>query len=342
VQAAWDDAVPGAGAPSRRKNVIPRLIAALDYWILFTVRLSRRPDPWIALHRILSIPLLLRLDRHGFEVEHAGERALVRCRARSAQPGGLLAGVIDVGNGATVSADIDPDLEVVQMHPWSARWRRRRGWLTVPAFVRYRGRLDSIPPIRLSTLLRRNLARARRSGFGRRPGTAADWERARVISESWARVRFGGNAWFPPEHAWTRMRRNGRVIMISDGARDVATAIVVSAGNGGEAWLGPLGIADGDHSLLRAGALTAAYEAAVEEARRSGAAIFDGGRCSARADDTVAAYKRRWGFRPVADPLSPLYALRARTAAGERLLASLPLWVLGPGAELRRVGPQTP
>jgi hypothetical protein len=328
-----------AVAPLRLENVLPRCIAALDYWILFTVRLSRRPRPWVALHGFLSFPLLLRVGEYRLETEHAGERVRVRCRARSTQPGGLLAGAAKVGTGAPTAADVGPDLEVVQVHPWAARWWRHRGWLVVPAFVRYRGRLDSMPPSRLSENLRRNLARARRNGFRQRPSCGVDWHRAREIAESWARARFGSDAWFPPHHAWGRMRRHGRPIMIGDGSRDVAMAIVVSARGGDEAWLGPIGVANTDHVLLRAGALTAAYAAAVEEARRSGAAVFDGGRCSARADDQIAAYKMRWGLRPTADPLSPLYALRACTPAGERLLAALPLWTLGPGAGLRRTGP---
>jgi hypothetical protein len=116
-------------------------------------------------------------------------------------------------------------------------------------------------------------------------------------------------------------------------------AVVVSAAGGDEAWFTSIGIARADRSLLRAGALTAAYAAAVAEARRGGASTFDSGRSTARTDDPIAAYKRRWGLRPIADPLSPLYAMRARTPAGERLLAALPLWTLGPGAGLRRTGP---
>jgi hypothetical protein len=135
------------------------------------------------------------------------------------------------------------------------------------------------------------------------------------------------------------MRRHGRLIMIGDGSRDVAMAIVVSAAGGHEAWFASIGIAGGDRSLLRAGALTAAYVAAVEEARRSGASTFDAGRCSARADNQIAAYKSRWGLHPTVDPLSPLYGLRARTPAGKRFLAALPLWALDAGAVLRRVGP---
>jgi hypothetical protein len=135
------------------------------------------------------------------------------------------------------------------------------------------------------------------------------------------------------------MRRHGRLVMVGDGSRDVAMAIVVPAGGGNEAWFASLGIADGDHALLRAGALTAAYAAAVEEARRIGVSIFDSGRCSPRDDDEIATYKRRWGLRPTVDPLSALYAVRACTPAGERLLAALPLWILGPGGTLRRVGP---
>ena len=77
--------------------------------------------------------------------------------------------------------------------------------------------------------------------------------------------------------------------------------------------------------LLRAGALTAAYAAAIEDARRIGAETFDSGRCSPRADDPIAAYKARWGLRPEPDPLIPVYALRARTPEGERCLARLPV-----------------
>jgi hypothetical protein len=325
-------------APLRLESVVARCIAALDFWILFTVRLSRRPGPWIALHRLLSVPLLLRMDEHRLALDRRGGRIHVRCRARSGQLDWLLPDAAAASDGAT-APNREPDLEIVQVHPWTAPWWRRRGWLMVAAFVRYQGHLDSVPPARPSKSLRGNLARASRSGFRPRPGGSDDWGRARAMAEAWARARFGSDVWLPPEHAWSRMRRHGRVIMIGDGARDVAIAIVVSAGGGGEAWLGPIGIAGGDHALLRAGALTAAYAAAVEEARCSGASTFDSGRCSSRIDDQIAAYKRRWGFRPTADPLSPLYALRARTPAGERFLAALPLWALGPGAALQRVGP---
>jgi hypothetical protein len=118
-------------------------------------------------------------------------------------------------------------------------------------------------------------------------------------------------------------------------------AIVVAACGGSEAWFASLGVAGGEQALVRAGALTAAYSAAVEHARRS-AAIFDSGRCSPRADEGIAVYKRRWGLRPAIDPLSPLIALRARTTAGKRFLASLPLWTLEAGPVLRRVGASDP
>lgn len=316
-----------------------RCVAALDFWIIFSEHLSRHPGSWIALHQLLSVPLLLRVDQHRLELEHGGERIRVRCRARSSQVGGLLASAAAGGPGATSAAVTHPDLEIVQVHPWAAPWWRRRGWLTVPAFVRYRGRIDSVPPPRISKSLRGNLARARRSGFRSREGHGADWERARAMAEAWGRTRFGPDVWMPPEHAWRRLRRHGRLILIGDGSRDVAMAAIVPAAGRREAWFASIGIAGGDKALLRDGALTAAYAAAVEEARRIGAAILDIGRCSARADDTIATYKMRWGVRPTVDSLSPLYALRARTPAGKRFLGAQPLWALGPGAALRRLGP---
>jgi hypothetical protein len=143
--------------------------------------------------------------------------------------------------------------------------------------------------------------------------------------ESWAELRFGDQRWLPPEHAWRRLRRHGRLIVIGNETRDVAVAIVVPGRGGREAWFASLGVAGRDASLLHAGALTAAYAAAIEEARRIGAETFDSGRCSARARDPIAAYKTRWGLRPEPDPLVPVYALRARTPAGERCLARLPI-----------------
>lgn len=337
---AGDRAVEGARAAHRRKQVLERLAAAVDFWIVFNARLSQRPGPWIALHRLLSGPLLLRVGRQLLELEHAGERIRIRCRTRFAQPVAALLGAgSPVWPGESGAIAVDPDLEVIQVHPWAARWWRRRGWLTVPAFVRYQGRIDAVPPRRISKSLRGNLARARRSGFRPRRGQGADWDRARGMAETWGRARFGVDVWLPPEHAWRRMRRHGRLIMIGDGRRDVAMAVVVSAAGGKEAWFASIGLAGGDRSLLRAGALTASYAAAADDARRRGEAILDTGRCSPRADDPIATYKRRWGLGPTVDPLSPLFALRARTPAGERFLGALPLWALGAGGELQRIGP---
>ena len=62
----------------------------------------------------------------------------------------------------------------------------------------------------------------------------------------WARVRFGAGAWLPPEHGWRLMRRHGRLLMIGDGARDVAMAVVVPGRGGRDAWFTTLGLADGD------------------------------------------------------------------------------------------------
>ena len=339
---AGDRVVRGAPAALDPERVLERLAAAVDFWILFSARLSRRPGPWIVLHRLLSVPLLLWVGRYRLELEHAGERIRVRCRVRFAQPVEAVLGAgRPVRAGEPDTREADHDLEVVQVHPWAAGLRRRRGWLTVPAFVRYRGPIDSVPPRRLSKSLRGNLARARRSGFRPREGGGADWDRARAMAESWGRARFGSEVWIPPGHAWRRMRRHGHLIIIGAGGRDVAMAIVVAAGGGGEALFASIGVAGGDGALVRAGALTAAYSAAVEHARRS-AAIFDTGRCSPRADEGIAAYKRRWGLRPTIDPLSPLIALRARTPAGKRFLASLPLWTLEAGPVLRRVGPSDP
>jgi hypothetical protein len=299
-------------------------MAALDFWIQFSARIARRPAPWIALHRILSAPLLLRLKRETVAID--GVRVAVQIRSRHLHH--LLGDLEPAAPGP-------PDLEVVQVHPWTATLWRRRGWLTFPVFVRYRAPVSAVPPGRLSKSLRANLARAERSGFRARRGSGADWEMARAMVEDWARSRFRGDAWMPPEHAWHRMRRHGRLLVIGDGTRDVGVAIVLRGAGGREAWFTSLGIAGGGPELLRAGAVTAVYAAVAEDARTSGAQMLDSGRSYARVDDPIGAYKGRWGLRVGADPLSPVYAVRPCTRAGRLILERRPLFALGRGGALR-------
>ena len=281
---------------------------------MFSSRVARFPGAWVLLHRLLSAPLLLRLRQRSLAVD--GVR--VTCRVRSDQLAWLLDGASLVED---VTSSGPPDVEVVRIHPWAARSWRRRGWQIVPSFVLYRGPVAGVPPARRSKSLRANLSRARRSGFGaRRGGGARDWARAREMVESWGRVRFGADVWLPPEHAWRRLRRRGSLLMIGNGARDVAMAVVVPGRGGREAWFASLGVADGDAALMRDGALTASYAAVAEHARAIGAEVLNAGRCTPRADDPRGVYKSRWGLRPSHDPLSPLYAVRAVTPRGERFL----------------------
>ena len=285
---------------------------------MFNTRVARFPGAWVLLHRVLSAPLLLRLQRSSLAID--GVR--VACRSRSDQ----LAWLID---GASLVEDVAPsgpsDVEVVRIHPWKAWSWRRRGWLIVPSFVLYRAPVAAVPPARRTKSLRANLARARRSGFGARQGGPGDWPRAREMVESWARVRFGPRLWLPPEHAWRRLRRRGLPLMIGNGTRDVGAAVVVSGRGGREVWMAALGVSDGDAALVRDGVLTATYSAAVEHTRAIDADVFNAGRCTSRADDPRGFYKSRWGLRPSHDPLSPLYAVRALTPLGERFLEDRPL-----------------
>jgi len=265
---------------------------------------------------MLSAPLLLRLQQRSLAVD--GVR--VTCRSRSDQLAWLL-------DGASLVEDITssgpPDVEVVRIHPWAAWSWCRRGRMIVPSFVLYRGPVAGVPPARQSKSLRANLVRARRSGFGaRRGGGSRDWARAREMVESWARARFGARVWLPPEHAWRRLRRRGFPLMIGNGARDVATAVVVQGRSGREVWLAAVGVADGAAALVRDGALTASYAAVAEYARAIGAEVLNAGRCTSRADDPRGFYKARWGLRRSRDPLSPLYAVRALTPLGEQFLES--------------------
>ena len=318
---------------------LTRCIAALDYWILFTVRLSRRPGPWIALHRLLSVPLLVEdgpapvgaragrgADTHALPCPLELGSADFSRRGRAENPRGGCRG------------SRSPDLEVVQVHPWTAPWWRRRGWLTVPAFVRYQGRarlgaarppFEELarkprpgPPQRLPPAAWRRRRLGARPGDGRVVGSSAVWLRC-LVSPA-ARVEPDAS---PRSRDHDRRRRPGR----GDGDR-------CFVGGGGEAWLGPhrhrgrrpRAAARGSPDRgVCCGGRGGSAQRSVDLRQRP---------LLARADDQIAAYKRRWGFRPTADPLSPLYALRARTPAGERFLAAQPLWALGPGGALRRVG----
>jgi hypothetical protein len=78
------------------------------------------------------------------------------------------------------------------------------------------------------------------------------------------------------------------------------------------AWMPLLGVRDGDPALIEQGAIAHLYMGAVRWAARAGALSLNCGRTSAFIDDGVARYKRKWGFNPTADPLSPLIALRVR------------------------------
>jgi hypothetical protein len=295
------------------------LVAALEFWIVFSARVARFPGVWVVLHQLLSAPLLLRLRQRSLVVD--GVR--VTCRTRSDELAWLLDGASLVEE---VTSSDPPDIEVARIHPWTAWVWRRRGRRIVPSFVLYRGGVADVPPARRSKSLRGNLSRARRSGFrARRGGAAQEWAAARAMAESWARVRFGPDVWLPPEHGWRRLRRRGSLLMISDGARDLAMLVVVLGRGGREAWLAAVGVAGGDPELMRAGALTASYAAAVEYAREIGAEVVNAGRCTSRADDPRGVYKSRWGLRPGVDPLSPLYAVHALTSQGERFLERRPL-----------------
>lgn len=70
------------------------------------------------------------------------------------------------------------------------------------------------------------------------------------------------------------------------------------------------GVRDGDPGLIGEGALAAIYAGTIEHARLSGAGWVDVGCTSADLDDGLARYKRKWGFSPAEDPLSPLVAVR--------------------------------
>lgn len=328
------------------RGSVGRIVRMIDWWITVSVRLSRWPGAWIAIHRLLSLPLLARVPSAEAVV---GPGIRIRCLGRPPRFAALLqqdspgtpgssrwlAAFVPAGAG-------DADVEARAVHPWAAGRFRRAGWTLLPEFVRYRAEVAGLAYSRVPKSLASDLRRVDRLGYvvsAASRGRGA-WRRfRRRMSEPYARRRFGPGAWLPPALTWSRLRLHGRLLTVRRDGEPVAGGVMVRVRD--EVWFAALGVRDGDPALVREGALVATYRAVCDLTRSSGAAVLDGGRCSGRTDDPIGRYKRKWGLRPTPDPLTPLVAVRPTTSAGARWLAALPRYavtgdgVLAPPAAAR-------
>jgi hypothetical protein len=99
-----------------------------------------------------------------------------------------------------------------------------------------------------------------------------------------------------------------------------------------------LGVLGGADIHVRGGVIAALYKMTLEWARDNGIEEIDFGRTCAFPNDGLARFKRKWGLRPVADPLSPRYAMKVdpRSVVLAEAFARQPLYVLDPNVLRRR------
>ena len=84
---------------------------------------------------------------------------------------------------------------------------------------------------------------------------------------------------------------------------------------------------DGDPILFRRGASLAALTLGIEWARAEGCRQVDAGRTGPFLGDGVLRLKRKWGLRPVVDPLAHVVAVRVRSPAARTAFAREPVLV---------------
>jgi hypothetical protein len=303
------------------------LVAAEERWLVPTYA-SRRSGVWIAAHACLMLPFRVCGSIRRYHAPEVVGRSLTVLtvgapRRLRAFCGHLLDPLYDTSPGpvqglwsprSLESAGAGADVVVVQIHRWAAARFRREGWYIVPDAVRWRGELAHMPPEPPSKSLRDDLRKVRLYRYELEPATtAADWDEfyATMVVPH-AERRFGEAAWIPSAGLRRTLRKVGTLQFVRRGDVRVGGLCVVPSGHC--AWVPLLSVLAGNEALRREGALAAAYALGLEWARASGYRSMDLGRTSAFLNDGIAVYKRKWGFTPVPDPLSHLFAVRVGPA----------------------------
>jgi hypothetical protein len=292
-------------------------------WVTARSRCSRRPEAWEAAHALLSAPLLAR----GVAREYAGRAAGHDLRALFVgRPARfeelietLLEGVEPV-RGARRRAlwappelpQVSADLTAVEIHPWASQRFRNAGFVVVPEFVRWWGETRDLPPARPSESLRSDLRKIEAAGYTpelvERP-TRDEWRQFwGEMVQPYLLRRFGGRAWIPSGTYTRTVKKRGFLLYVTQDGRRVAATGMIKQGD--RLWIALMGIKQGDAELLRQGAAAALYIFEIEYARSLGIRQIDMGRTSPFLRDGIGRYKRKFGYTPQRDPLSPLVAIR--------------------------------
>lgn len=317
---------------------LARLGAAVEERLLVPTYGSRWPLAPIAAHRGLALPLQLRgpLRRLLADTEAGPVRIAAAGREKLLAPmverwsrrgtpalGEAVCGLWRPGPLSRV----DADLVLAEVHRWLAPRFRRAGWIIVPAAVRWTGALAEVPGPSPCHSVREDRRKVRSAGFTMvRTESAADWELfADHMVAPQALARFGDDAWVPSPTLLSELRRAGSLHLVLLGGRAVAG--ICSVRRGDSVWFPVSGVLDGDPTLFRRGASLAALTLAIEWARAEGCRRVDAGRTGPFPSDGVPRLKRKWGLRPVVDPLARVVAVRARTPAARAALVREPVLI---------------
>jgi len=287
--------------------------------LILAARVSGRPRAVAALHGALAAPRHLRVSTRRLEARMGGDAVRMVCAGRERRFRRLLSGLGGSEPGPRVSTlspraldALGAEVVAAEIHPLAAGRFRQAGWTVVPELVRWRAPTDRLPGDPPSESLSSDLRKLEAAGFEpeivTRPGEA-DWrmlEREMVVPH--VRRRFGEDAWIWSSAYMAALRRRSTILFVTREGRRLAGACLL-AGRG-EVWMALAGVRDGDPGLISEGAQGALYAGTIEHARSSGAGWVDVGCTSANLDDGLARYKRKWGFSPAKDPLSPLIAVR--------------------------------
>ena len=309
---------------------------------------TRRARAWSAVFWTLSMPFMLggevrrvRATVGGTSVEalFIGREKRFRDLLRLALPGARVESLGDrarLRHGPALEGST-ADLVAVEVHPWAQPAFARAGWHIVPESVRWKMRVADFPPSDARESLRSDLRKIAKNGYRLEVASYHDqWPefREQMLAPLVTR-RFGDWAWHPSESMLREIGRRARLLYACRDGERVGGIVVVLRGK--EAWIPFLGVRDGADTHVRSGAIAALYKLTFDWAGDNGIDEIDFGRTCPFPYDGIARFKRKWGLRPAADPLSPRYAMRVspRSELLAEAFARRPVYVLDP-AEVRR------
>ena len=230
--------------------------------------------------------------------------------------------------------DTDLDLIVASTTPLLARAFRRRSFVVIPAAVQLAATVDTLRLVRSrpSKSLASDLLRVARTGY-RLVLWPYSAERARLFQgrylEPHARARFADDASLPTFERIDGAYRRGLGLALLAPGGEIPELLCVASERGSTLHLLRLGVCDGDHALLRRGAVAALYALVAEFAAARGLDTVHVGNSRPWLGEGVLGFKWKWGYRPVRNPAQTLEwamrPVRPTSAAARRLLARRPI-----------------